>query len=218
MKKKLKLKKWVKVVLSFLIGVVSICALLSITSKHTETKKVNIGEIIKLKGKVVKNDLNSVSESAKNESEEVEEVEEVEDVEEQYVEPIKETYVEPVVEISDVYTTRMTSFYPAESSDCTGSGLCSWDFGINENGWYTYNGKLVVATATQYLANQGWYLADGVHTYRYYDEITLVIDGVEYQAIVLDSCGSSMRTDRIDLFVKDASSVKDTMIEVRSNL
>ena len=212
MKKKLKLKMWVKVVLSFLIGVVSICTLLSITSKHIETKKANIGEIIKLKGKVVRNDLNGVSENVKNESEEVEEVEEVE---EQYVEPIKETYVEPVVEISDVYTTRMTSFYPAESSDCTGSGLCSWDFGINENGWYTYNGKLVVATATQYLANQGWYLADGVHTYRYYDEIRLVIDGVEYQAIVLDSCGSSMRTDRIDLFVKDVSSVKDTMIEVR---
>lgn len=215
MKKKLKLKMWVKVVLSFLIGVISICLLLSITSKHTETKKVNIGEIIKLKGKVVRNDLNSASDSAKNESEEVEEVEEVEENEEEYVEVVEETYVEPVVEISDVYTTRMTSFYPAESSDCTGSGLCSWDFGINENGWYTYNGKLVVATATQYLANQGWYLADGVHTYRYYDEITLVIDGVEYQAIVLDSCGSSMRTDRIDLFVKDASSVKDTMIEVR---
>ena len=108
----------------------------------------------------------------------------------------------------------MTSFYPAESSDCTGSGLCSWDFGVNEHGWYTYNGKLVVATATQYLANQGWYLADGVHTYRYYDEITLIIDGVEYQAIVLDSCGSSMRTDRIDLFVTGADTVKDTMVEV----
>ena len=212
MKKKLKLKKWVKVVLSCLIGVISIFVFLSITNKHSGTENVNIEETIKSKGKTFKNDLNSVSDSVKNESEEVKEVEEVE---EEYVEPIKETYVEPVVEISDVYTTRMTSFYPAESSDCTGSGLCSWDFGINENGWYTYNGKLVVATATQYLANQGWYLADGVHTYRYYDEITLVIDGVEYQAIVLDSCGSSMRTDRIDLFVNGADTVKDTMIEVR---
>lgn len=212
MKKKLKLKMWVKVVLSFLIGVISICLLLSITSKRTETKKVDIGEIIKLKGKAVRNDLNGVSESVKNESEEVEEVDEVE---EEYVEVVEETYVEPVVEVSNEYTTRMTSFYPAESSDCTGSGLCSWDFGVNENGWYTYNGKLVVATATEYLTNQGWYLAPGVHTYRYYDEITLVIDGVEYQAIVLDSCGSSMRTDRIDLFVRDAGSVKDTTINVR---
>ena len=212
MKKKLKLKKWVKFVLSFLIGVVSICTLLSITSKRTETKKVDIGEIIKLKGKAVRNDLNSVSENVQEDSEEVEEVEEIE---EKYVESVEETYVEPVVEISNEYTTRMTSFYPAESSDCTGSGLCSWDFGVNENGWYTYNGKLVVATATQYLANQGWYLAPGVHTYRYYDEITLVIDGVEYQAIVLDSCGNSMKTDRIDLFVRDAGSVKDTTISVR---
>lgn len=212
MKKKLKLKMWVKVVLSFLIGVISICTILSITSKRTETKKVDIGEIIKLKEKVVKNDLNSISESVKNESEEVEEVEEIE---EEYIEPVEEIYVEPVVEVSNEYTTRMTSFYPAESSDCTGSGLCSWDFGVNENGWYTYNGKLVVATATQYLANQGWYLAPGVHTYRYYDEITLVIDGIEYQAIVLDSCGSSMKTDRIDLFVVDAGSVKDTQISVK---
>ena len=212
MKKKLKLKKWVKVVLSCLIGVISIFVFLSITNKHSGTENVNIEETIKSKGKTFKNDLNSVSDSVKNESEEVKEVEEVE---EEYIEPIEETYVEPVVEISDVYTTRMTSFYPAESSDCTGSGLCSWDFGINENGWYTYNGKLVVATATQYLANQGWYLADGVHTYRYYDEITLVIEGVEYQAIVLDSCGSSMKTDRIDLFVNGADTVKDTMIEVR---
>lgn len=214
MKKKLKLKMWVKVVLSFLIGVVSICLLLSITSKHTEKKKVNIGEIIKSKGKVVKNDLNSVSESVKNESEEVEEVEELEEVEEEYVEVVEETYVEPVVEVSNEYTTRMTSFYPAESSDCTGSGLCSWDFGVNENGWYTYNGKLVVATATQYLANQGWYLASGVHTYRYYDEITLIIDGVEYQAIVLDSCGNCCKTDRVDLFVSNRESVKDTNITV----
>ena len=125
MKKKMKLKRWVKVVLSFLIGVISICLLLSITSKDTETKKVDIGEIIKLKGKAVRNDLNSVSESVKNESEEVEEVEEVEEIEEEYIELVEETYVEPVVDISNEYTTRMTSFYPAESSDCTGSGLCS---------------------------------------------------------------------------------------------
>ena len=212
MKKKLKLKKWVKVVLCFILVVVSICIVFSIVNTHNKTKHIETKEKVKKEKNSVKKDLNSVSESVKNESEEVEEVEEVE---EEYVEPIKETYVEPVVEVSNVYTTRMTSFYPAESSDCTGSGLCSWDFGVNENGWYTYNGKLVVATATQYLANQGWYLAPGVHTYRYYDEITLVIDGVEYQAIVLDSCGSSMRTDRIDLFVRDAGSVKDTTISVR---
>lgn len=121
--------------------------------------------------------------------------------------------IQSIVDTS--YTTRMTSYYPEESSDCTGSGLCSWDFQTNEFGWYTYQGKLVVATATEYLLKYGFTLYDGVHTYRYYDEITLNIDGVDYQAIVLDSCGSSMKTDRIDLFVSGSWAVKDTMIEVK---
>ena len=118
-------------------------------------------------------------------------------------------------EVNSSYTTRMTSYYPAESSPCTGKGLCSWDFQVNDKGWYTYNGKLVVATATTYLLNEGFSLADGVHTYKYGDEITLNIDGVDYDAIVLDSCGSSMTTDRIDLFVSDAWAVKDTQIIVK---
>lgn len=113
------------------------------------------------------------------------------------------------------YETRMTSYYPQESSDCTGSGLCSWDFQANENGWYTYNGKLVVATATNYLLKYGFSLADGVHTYNYYDTLILNIDGADYEAIVLDSCGSSMQTDRVDLFVSGAEYVKDTQIIVK---
>ena len=127
----------------------------------------------------------------------------------------EEPVVEEIQEVPSSYTTRMTSFYPAESSDCTGSGKCSWDFKVNDKGWYTYQGKLVVATATTYLANQGWSVAPGVHLYKYWEELVLTIDGVEYDAIILDSCGSSMRTDRIDLFVSNAGSVKDTTINVR---
>lgn len=129
---------------------------------------------------------------------------------------------EPVeyVETSEagMYETRMTSFWADDGSgtgECTGSGLCSWDFGVDEHGWYTWNGKLVVATATTYLANQGWAVADGVHLYKYYEELVLTIDGVEYDAIILDSCGSSMKTDRVDLFVSGGWAVKDTMIQVR---
>lgn len=132
------------------------------------------------------------------------------------IEPVNEVIEE--VPISDSYTTRMTSFYADDgygTGSCTGSGLCEWDFQVNEHGWYTYQGKLVVATATTYLANQGWYVASGVHLYKYWEELVLTIDGVEYDAIILDSCGSSMRTDRVDLFVSNAQSVKDTMIEVR---
>lgn len=118
-------------------------------------------------------------------------------------------------EVNSSYTTRMTSYYPAEDTNCTGSGLCSWDFEVNDKGWYTYQGKLVVATATPYLLKYGFSLNDGVHTYRYGDEITLTIDGVDYQAVVRDSCGNCMKTDRIDLFVSNANSVKDTEIVVK---
>ena len=117
-----------------------------------------------------------------------------------------------------MFTTRMTSFWVNDgygTGECTGSGKCSWDFQINEKGWYTWQGKLVVATATTYLANQGLYTAPGVHLYKYYEELVLTIDGVDYDAIILDSCGSSMKTDRIDLFVSNENSARDTTIKVR---
>ncbi len=141
--------------------------------------------------------------------------------------PIGIVEPEPIVEktqsdtqehISSSYTTRMTSFWGNDgygTNECTGSGKCSWDFGVNDKGWYTYQGKLVVATATTYLAKQGWKVNTGVHLYKYYEELVLTIDGVEYDAIILDSCGSSMKTDRIDLFVSNGSSARDTMINVR---
>lgn len=202
MKKKLKLRMWVKVVLCFILGFVLCGIVLGMFHTHKQDKHIEVDKSIKECKKAFKKEINNTLQEIEDNNQE-----EIEEEKEEYVE---ETYVEP----QNTYTTRMTSFYPAESSDCTGSGLCSWDFGVNEHGWYTYNGKLVVATATEYLLKYGFTLNEGVHTYRYYDEITLVIDGIEYQAIVLDSCGSSMRTDRIDLFVRDAGSVKDTIVEV----
>ena len=121
-------------------------------------------------------------------------------------------------EVEEVfYETRMTSYYPGDnckSGTVTGSGKGINDFEVNEYGWYTYKGKLVVATATKYLLNYGFTLSEGVHTYKYWDEITIEIDGVRYEAIVLDSCGHAMHSDRIDLFVSNSKSVKDTTIKV----
>lgn len=133
------------------------------------------------------------------------------------VETIKEE--EPIKEeVEEVfYETRMTSYYPGDdckSGTVTGSGKSIKDFEVNEYGWYTYNGKLVVATATKYLLNYGFTLSEGVHTYKYWEEITIEIDGVRYEAIVLDSCGHAMHSDRIDLFVSNSKSVKDTTIKV----
>lgn len=113
------------------------------------------------------------------------------------------------------YETRMTSYYPTRSSSVTGCGLEFNKFDVNEKGWFTYNGKLVVATATNYLLNYGWKLADGVRTYKYFDILILEIDGVDYEAIVLDSCGACMTTGRIDLFVSGKDAVKDTTIIVK---
>lgn len=134
-----------------------------------------------------------------------------------YVEDIPnyETIEEPIIITN--YQTRLTSFYANDgygTGSCTGSGLCESDFQVNENGWYTYQGKLVLATATPYLLNYGYNLSNNVETYRYYDELQIVIDGINYDAIVLDSCGACMVDNRIDLFVSNRESVKDTIVEV----
>ena len=178
--------------------------------------KINVAreKIVEDIGKTIIEDKNAENEHLNSELELVEVEEEIEEVEkvEEPIEIVKDnTY-------QYEYTTRMTSFWANDgygTGECTGSGLCSWNFQTNDKGWYTYNGKLVIATATIYLANQGWSVANGVHLYKYYDELILNIDGVDYDAIVLDSCGSSMKTDRVDLFVSNGYSAKDTNIVVK---
>lgn len=131
-------------------------------------------------------------------------------------EVVEEAKQQPIIETNN-YQTRLTSFYANDgygTGSCTGSGLCETNFEINDKGWYTYQGKLVLATATPYLLNYGYGLSDGIETYRYYDEITLNIDGISYQGIVIDSCGICMTDNRIDLFVSNKESVKDTIVEV----
>ena len=192
MKEKIRIKRWVKVVIVVIVLLLLIGGIFVIKKQLTPKKETTIKETPK-KLKPVKEEV-------------------------MFEEPEIEQQVETPEPIQDVYTTRMTSFWANDgygTGNCTGSGLCSWDFQVNENGWYTYDGKLVIATATTYLANQGWYVADGVHLYRYGDEVTLVIDGVEYDAIVKDSCGNCMKTDRVDLFVSNGSSARDTIVEVR---
>ena len=117
--------------------------------------------------------------------------------------------------ITDEYEARLTSYYPKKPVSPTGCGLGIEDFGVNEYGWYTYKGKLVIATATNYLLNYGWRYQNGVRLYNYYDILILNINGVDYEAIVLDSCGICMTTGRIDLFVVDKDAVIDTMIIVK---
>lgn len=135
-----------------------------------------------------------------------------EEVVEEMVE-LKEEKVEPVAATPTYIDYRLTSFYANDgygTGSCTGSGLCEKDFQINEHGWYTYNGKLVLAGATTYLQKSFGYI-EGRHYFRYYDEVTIIIDGVTYTGIILDSCGASMKVseNRLDLFVSGKNSVID---------
>src|SRR5574344_1804008 len=76
--------------------------------------------------------------------------------------PEKEEVVikeEPVAEQPVVKPTlnyRLTSYYKDDGTgvgNCTGSGKCIKDFTINEKGWYTYQGKLVLGGATKACLN-----------------------------------------------------------------
>lgn len=121
-----------------------------------------------------------------------------------HVEPPEPNHVEPMA-------YRMTYYYTGDgtgSGKCTASGVCTDKFQTNERGWYTYKGKLVMATAHRSLGKTT------EKTYQLYDELVLNIEGKEYQAIVLDKCGACMRNTKIDLFVKDKSSGLDTKITV----
>lgn len=115
-------------------------------------------------------------------------------------------------------TYRLTSFWNGDgygTGGCTGSGKCEKDFQKNNKGWYTYQGKLVVATATPYLLNYGWSKVNGIEYHKYYETLTININGIDYQAIVLDSCGACMKKNIIDLFVSGKSSSITTTVTVR---
>lgn len=123
----------------------------------------------------------------------------------------KEEPVSIVKEEINKYKYRVTSYYPGDecnSTKCTGTGLCTKDFETNEYGWYTYNGKLVLAAATTYLQNKFGVKENKLY-FQYYDEVILTIDGIEYEGIILDTCGACYKNEIIDLFVSNKSSVLD---------
>ena len=123
-------------------------------------------------------------------------------------EPVPEI-VEP--EVPSVLKYRLTSFYANDelnTGNCVGAGFCWWDFDVDEHGWYTYNGKLVLAGATTYLQKK-FGTKEGKVYFKYYDEVNITIDGVVYPGIILDTCGACYRDERLDLFVQDGDHVID---------
>lgn len=88
---------------------------------------------------------------------------------------------------------------------------------LNEKGIYTYQDKVCVATATYECLNSNsgsckLYNFDNIpnhyHYFKYYDELVIIFDGIEYDAIVVDSCGScstdkNEEHQRVDILVSD---------------
>lgn len=121
------------------------------------------------------------------------------------------TYDDSKPNIVESLKYRMTYYYTGDatnSGSCTASGKCTNSFQVNDKGWYTYKGMLVVATASTRLGNTNQ------PTYSLYDTLTIYINDQSYKAIVLDRCGACMRDMKIDLFVSNHESGLDTTIYV----
>lgn len=129
---------------------------------------------------------------------------------------------EPDEPEDQIFEITLTRFYP---SDSTGSDTCmatmclsNKKIKVNEKGWYTYDGKVIIAAATNACRlrckNRSKYgdFPSDFRIYDYYDEILFRVEGVTYTGIILDSCGACMwhingeKNQRYDIFTVDGSS------------
>lgn len=188
-KKKIRLKRWVKVALLSLI----FCFMASFVNiRHQNNDKI----VVQNDQKVAEN-IEEMAQNIENTAENEEKIEQIEEPQE--------------IVVPESHTYRMTSYYPYESSNCTGSGKCTQHFEVNDKGWYLYDGKIVLAAATIYL-QKSYGTISGRHYFKYYDEVDITIDGNTYRGIILDSCGACMYItyeERIDLFVSSSDYVID---------
>ena len=201
MKTKRRLKKWVKVTLGvILIGGFGLL-IYNICNKEVPETKIETQEIIVFKEEKIEN-----STEKEPENTEILAENEVKSTEND-VKTVENT---PILE-QNKRAFRLTSYYPEEDTDCTGSGKCSWDFQVNDKGWYTWNGKIVLAAATIYLQKSFGYV-EGKKYFKYYDEVDVTIDGKTYRGVILDSCGACMKVtyeERLDLFVNSGKNAID---------
>ena len=201
MKKKRRLKRWVKVTLCvMLIGGFGLFL-------HKITHKIQPDVNIETDKTIVLKEENIKKEPQKEAENDVILVENTEKSAENTAETID---FEPKIE-QNKQAFRLTSYYPTEDTDCTGSGKCSWDFQVNDKGWYTWNGKIVLAAATTYLQKSFGYV-EGKKYFKYYDEVNVTIDGIDYKGVILDSCGACMKVtyeERLDLFVNSGENAID---------
>lgn len=125
----------------------------------------------------------------------------VKEIDNQSGEEINKMYLEEYRKV-DVY---FTNYHLGDGSSgiTTASGLQIKDFEINEENMYTYDGKVVVATANMARLPRG--LVEGYQSHNLYEEFTIRLNDKEYEAIVLDLCGACYGVDgeflqRYDIF------------------
>lgn len=195
-----------------LMGVATIMAIMPNKTKTEEKKVESKNEVQILSSKSTIRVKADIEENTQPSVEQEKNIEEMHNEIGNTVQNSYKTHNETENIVQNSYETRMTSYYADDgygTGDTTASGLSPVNFETNENGWYTYNGKLVIATASTRLGYTD------MRTYTLYDELTLNIDGTDYDAVVLDVCGACMRHNRIDLFVSGSWAVKDTIITVK---
>ena len=129
--------------------------------------------------------------------------------------------IDPAEDQTDRFQdVRFTSFWPGEGSgNKTASGLGVKDFRTNAQGWFTYRGRVVVASATEEClestagaCRRYSKLPEGYQLHRLFDELTLLVNGIEYPAIILDHCGASFWSEdrqRYDIYVVDEDHLVD---------
>lgn len=91
------------------------------------------------------------------------------------------------VKTIDVYFTNY-HLGDGSSGTTTASGLQIKDFEVNGEGMYTYDGKVVVATANMNRLPRG--IVEGYNSHELFEEFTIRLNDKEYPAIVLDVCGA----------------------------
>lgn len=92
----------------------------------------------------------------------------------------------------------VTNYWVGDGSSglTTASGLTTKDFDVNSDGMYTYQDKVVLATAN--TTRLGKPLKEGYRSHELYDELELTFNGKGYDAIVLDVCGACFGTSNED--------------------
>ncbi len=105
-----------------------------------------------------------------------------------------------------------TNYYTNDntgSTNITYSGLTTDKFDVNEDGFYTYENKVVLATANEDLSYR-FTLKNGYKYNKIGDVIEFELNDKEYVGIVLDACGacfgvSHEKYQRYDIFTTGAN-------------